>query len=199
MNAKIFIIQLFLWFAVRAKHGIAVYAARYNSWLRIQASGGWIIGPALSFSIIGQFGFRATFTVSAALAVVWLLAWFVAIPDNFRAQAMTKAVESGKQPINFPLILAACACILFAVSNTLHTAAMPLFFIREVGLPEYAPGLSLSTKCIVELAAIFLGRKACRYLGCEKCTLSLSDKCFFYLHRNRASKDYSGDGANCCT
>ena len=44
-------------------------------------------------------------------------------------------------------------CLSFAHSITF--SALPLFYVQEVGLPGYAPGLAFSMKTFVEVIAIF--------------------------------------------
>ena len=127
----------------------------YNSWLRIHSSLGWMIGPALSFAVIGIWGFTTTFLMSAAIGCVWLAVWFVAVPRDYVSPPKQKKVEAGSAGSDRLLILAATSCMFFAITNSIYLSGMPLFFIQEVGLPYYAPGLSMTTKCFVEVPAIF--------------------------------------------
>ena len=137
----------------------------FNSWLRIAASLAWMIGPALSFTIIGIWGFRTTFVVSAILGLVWLAVWNFAVPGDFRSpprQAKTGTSGLGSDRL---LLIAAAACLFFSLTNSLYIMAMPLFFVQEVGLPYYAPGLSFSTKCLVEVPAIFAAGLLAKRIG----------------------------------
>ncbi len=139
--------------------------ARYNSWLRMQTSLAWMVGPALSFIIIGEWGYRATFMTSAALGCLWLAMWFVAVPRNFQAPPKAEGAEDSGGGADWLLLLAASSCVFFALANVLYISAMPMFFIQELGLPHYAPGLSLTTKCLVEVPAIFLAASFARRWG----------------------------------
>ncbi|MCP4318212.1 MAG: hypothetical protein GY789_19910 [Hyphomicrobiales bacterium] len=49
----------------------------YNSWLRIHSSLGWMVGPALSFTVIGIWGFSTTLLMSAGIGCIWLLIWYL--------------------------------------------------------------------------------------------------------------------------
>ncbi|MCP4318213.1 MAG: MFS transporter [Hyphomicrobiales bacterium] len=53
------------------------------------------------------------------------------------------------------MIVEAASCLFFSITNSLYLSAMPLFFIQEAGLPYFAPGLSMTTNCFVEVPAIF--------------------------------------------
>ncbi|MTI01114.1 MFS transporter [Roseibium sp. RKSG952] len=128
--------------------------ARMNSWLRMSVSLAWMIGPAAAFSLVALSGFPATFTVSAGIGIFWFLLMIITVPKQFRAPAKNPgADESGKDT---PQIwIAAATVTLFVITNVLYLSAMPLYFIKEVGLAEFAPGLSVSVKCFVEIFAIF--------------------------------------------
>jgi len=55
-----------------------------------------------------------------------------------------------------PLWLAATVCFFFALAHTLCAASLPLYYIRDVDLPTYAPGVSLAIKCFVEVVSMSL-------------------------------------------
>ncbi|RFB80332.1 MFS transporter [Methylovirgula sp. 4M-Z18] len=131
-----------------------VPVARANSWLRAAISLAWMIGPALSFTLIGAYGFGPAFAASAVLGVVWLalLVWFV--PADFRADQHRKS-NTQANDINWGLMLAALICLMFVLVTALFESAMPMYFIQDVHLPAYAPGLHLSIKCFLELFTIF--------------------------------------------
>ncbi|MEM7686243.1 MAG: MFS transporter, partial [Pseudomonadota bacterium] len=42
-----------------------------------------------------------------------------------------------------------------ALAHSLTFSALPIFFVQEVGLPGYAPGVAFSLKTFIELFAIF--------------------------------------------
>ncbi|WP_246660469.1 MFS transporter [Nitratireductor sp. XY-223] len=137
----------------------------FNSWLRIAASLAWMIGPALSFTVIGVWGFRTTFLVSAALGCLWLVVWHFAVPKDFLSPPRQAKTEKGGLGSDRLLLVAAAACVFFSLTNSLYIMAMPLFFVQEVGLPYYAPGLSFSTKCFVEVPAIFAAGLLAKRIG----------------------------------
>lgn len=137
---------------------------RTNSWLRMGISLAWMIGPALAYVLIDQFGFTVTFAVSGIAGAVWLLLCFLCIPPDFAGPQRSRRKDMAEKT-DRPMLLAALCCLFFAVSNTLFVSAMPLFFTREAGLPGYAPGLSLSVKCFLEIFAIFASARLAARFG----------------------------------
>lgn len=129
-----------------------------NSTLRMATSLAWMIGPALSYSLIGPFGFPAVFMLSGAVGLCWLTFWFFTIPRDFRAPSRERK-SRGRDGINWGMTYAALCCLGFILTNALFVAAMPLYLVTEVGLPEFTPGLSFSVKCLIEVAAIFTGAR----------------------------------------
>ncbi len=127
----------------------------YNSWMRSCSSLAWAFGPALSFTSIGVLGYTSTFMISAGIGCLWLVMWYFAVPSSFRAPVKDKRPAQDSPTTDWLLLVAAASCVFFALSNVLYTMAMPLFFIQEVGLPSYAPGLSFAAKCLMEVPAIF--------------------------------------------
>lgn len=128
---------------------------QYNSYLRTMTSVGWMIGPASSFLIAASFGYTAVFVFALCLSGVWALLWFTCMPKDFANVALVNHPETlPESSANRSLMFAALACFCFALAHVMCTSALPLFYIREVGLPTYTPGLSLSIKTSVEIVGI---------------------------------------------
>ena len=130
---------------------------RYNSYLRAMTSLGWMLAPAASFSIASVSSSYAVFWMALGLYAVWLLLWMAVMPKAFSAPPANTAndfADTSTQPANTGLWLAAGVCLAFALAHSMSMSALPLFYIREAALPTYAPGLSLSVKTFVEIAAI---------------------------------------------
>jgi len=127
---------------------------RVNSWLRMMVSLAWMVGPAFSFSIVANFGFVFAFLCAFGIGIVYLILWYIVVPTGFRSTRERKKT-SGREPINWGLQIAGMTCLGFVITNSLFVSAMPLFFVRETGLPGATPGLSLSVKCLLEVFVIF--------------------------------------------
>lgn len=142
----------------------ALSVPRYNSLLRSSTSFAWMLAPAASFMLIAQFGFQRTYLISAILGVLWLVMWHFTVPANYRAPERR---ETGPATVGFDwaLWLAVLACTLFALGNVLFTAALPIYTIKEIGLPGSTPGLMLTAKCLVEVIAIFTAPRLVQMTG----------------------------------
>ena len=137
------------------RHGLNIQ--RYNSYLRAMTSLGWMIAPALAFSIAGILDTWAVFKFALTLCGFWALLWLIVMPKNFSQpsteenSATSNTRQAGR---NSDLLLATGVCLTFALAHSMSTTALPLFYIKEAGLPTFAPGLSLSVKTFVEIIAI---------------------------------------------
>ncbi|WP_420584187.1 MFS transporter [Ruegeria sp.] len=127
--------------------------AGFNAWLRAMTSLGWMMGPALAFFIAGQWGADRTFVFALLAALVWATLWWRTIPRDARAEVADKQPQntSGAERA---LWLAVTACLFFSAAHVLCSSALPLFYVREAGLPDFAPGLSFSIKTATEIVII---------------------------------------------
>ncbi|WP_125933014.1 MFS transporter [Kiloniella majae] len=143
--------------AYAEKQGMAITA--YNSYLRSMTSLGWMMAPALSFFLAGQWGNSFVFYTAASLAVLWVILWFFVVPTDFTAAAKepsSQQASSQSRSLNHGLYLASAACLFIAGAHILTSAALPLYFTQEAKLPTYAPGLAFAIKCLTEVAVILL-------------------------------------------
>ncbi|WP_051927386.1 MFS transporter [Ruegeria halocynthiae] len=125
----------------------------FNAWLRAMTSLGWMMGPALAFFVAGQWGASWTFCFALGAALIWAVLRWYAMPRDARAEAADKTPPDSAYAER-ALWLAVGACLLFSAAHVLCTSALPLFYVREAGLPAYAPGLSFSIKTGTEIVMI---------------------------------------------
>ena len=147
---------------------------RYNSYLRSMTSLGWMISPALAFFVAGQFGHVAVFKVALGMAALWFILWYFVMPADFAVEpraAPGVAAAAEPEAFNRPLWYAAIACFCFSLAHILCSNALPLFYIQEVGLPTFAPGLSFSVKTFVEIIAILSSPVLIRRVGARNALL----------------------------
>jgi MFS transporter, SET family, sugar efflux transporter len=128
---------------------------RSNALMRATTSTAWMIGPALAFLFAQRFGDAAVFKLALALALCWALMWWMIIPRDLtlRPRSASLTTTSAKRPTG--LWLAAAFIFCLSSAHSLTFSALPLFYVREVGLPGYAPGTAFSMKTFVEVFAIF--------------------------------------------
>ncbi|WP_298964365.1 MFS transporter [uncultured Roseibium sp.] len=143
---------------------------RINSWLRMTVSLAWMIGPAVSFTLVSLFGFSSAFMAAFVVSLFYLLLWATVVPKSFRSKRKPKS-EDQNDPINWKLLVAGLICLGFVITNSLFVSAMPLFFVQETGLPGATPGLSLSIKCVVEIFVIFGSVRLAERIGTRQVLL----------------------------
>ncbi|MEM7317849.1 MAG: MFS transporter, partial [Pseudomonadota bacterium] len=129
---------------------------RFNSYLRATTSLGWMISPAVAFMVADAFGAQAVFLAALSLAVIWAMIWWRVMPKSFAGQPTQKSDQrdSDKNGVQVGLWGAAAVCLCFSLAHVMTASALPLFYIREAGLPVFSAGLSFSIKTFVEILAI---------------------------------------------
>lgn len=135
------------------RQGIA--RSRFNAYMRATTSTAWMVGPAATFLIADQIGLRAVFIAALSIATLWVALWWYTLPRDITAQAKPKPAAGGSGVASHDLLLAASFVFCLSLAHSLTFSALPLFYVQEVGLPGYAPGVAFSVKTFVEVIAIF--------------------------------------------
>ena len=128
---------------------------RFNAYMRATTSTAWMVGPAVSFLIADAFGAITVFRAGTMAAALWLALWWFWLPRDVTAGAATPLPGAVSTQGNRALLLAAGFVFCVAAAHSLTFAALPLFYITEVGLPGFAPGTAFSVKTLVEVVAVF--------------------------------------------
>lgn len=160
---------------------------RYNSLLRAATSMGWMVGPAVSYGLVTVFPPIVIFKVAGCLGVLWLAMWFSLMPYNHYVQSQKQTEDKqSSAKTDRSLLLAVIVCFCFSIAHTLCAGALPLYFVQEVGLPVYSPGISLSIKTFVEIIAILASPMMIRHFGAKNVLLAdtiLASVAFIILSR----------------
>ncbi len=138
---------------------------KFNGFLRMQTSLGWMIGPAASLSVFGAFGFTVTYYSIAALGAVWFVVCLFIVPAAFKTHHPGSLVTGKKIPFNFGLLLACVPVFFIGAGNVVFVTAMPLYFTTELGLIASAAGFALTVKCFVEVVVIYYCAHLIRKIG----------------------------------
>ncbi|MEM7461173.1 MAG: MFS transporter [Pseudomonadota bacterium] len=134
----------------------AIKRSTFNAYMRGTTSTSWMIGPALSFTLADIFGPEAVFRFGVTIALVWIgLWWWTAPRDAAATPSSNPQAEINKSGRNPELWIAILFVFCLALAHSLTFTALPIFFVKEVGLPGYAPGVAFSLKTLIELFAIF--------------------------------------------
>ncbi|MEO1680336.1 MAG: MFS transporter [Pseudomonadota bacterium] len=130
--------------------------SRFNAYMRATTSTAWMIGPAVTFLIADQVGAEAVFYAALGLSFVWVGLWWLGLPRDVAAPAKPKAGAAAfTTNASKGLWLAAAFVFCLSLAHSLTFSSLPLFYVREVGLPGFAPGVAFSIKTFVEVIAIF--------------------------------------------
>lgn len=136
------------------RHGME--RSSFNAYMRATTSTAWMIGPAVTFLIADQISREAVFFTSLGISLLWVSLWWWTLPRDIAAKAKdptAKTDQNGKTSRD--LWLAAAFVFCLSSAHSLTFTALPLFYVQEVGLPGFAPGLAFSVKTFVEVIAIF--------------------------------------------
>lgn len=130
--------------------------SRFNAYMRATTSTAWMIGPAVTFLIADQIKIEAVFFTALGVSLVWVALWWWTLPTDIKAEA--KATPDGSTATSSSstnLWLAAGFVFCLSSAHSLTFSSLPLFYVQEVGLPGFAPGIAFSVKTFVEVFAIF--------------------------------------------
>lgn len=139
--------------------------ARFNGLLRMQTSLGWMVGPAISLSFYGLFGFAATYYAIASLAAIWFCSCLLIVPAAFTTHHADTRKAGVKVPFNSGLLKACIPVFFIAAGNVVFVSAMPLYFSTELGLEASSAGFALTVKCLVEVVVIYFCVSLVRRIG----------------------------------
>lgn len=130
---------------------------RFNAHMRATTSTAWMIGPAVTFLMADAVAAEAVFALALVAGLIWLGLWWGTLPRDIRAGAkpVATAQAGGKPGPRHALWLAAGFVFCLSFAHSLSFSSLPIFYVQEVGLPGYAPGLAFSVKTFVEVFAIF--------------------------------------------
>ncbi|MEQ9348572.1 MAG: MFS transporter [Thalassospira sp.] len=141
---------------------------KFNGFLRMQTSLGWMVGPAAALSFYGVFGFAATYYGIAGLSLIWFAACLLIVPHAFKTHHPNSLKVGQRIPFNFGLLQACIPVFFIGAANVVFVSAMPLYFSTEMGLIASSAGFALSVKCLIEVVAIYFCASLIKRVGERK-------------------------------
>lgn len=141
---------------------------KFNGFLRMQTSLGWMIGPAASLSFYGAYGFAPTYYAIAGLAAIWFVACLLIVPAAFKTHHPNSLKTGEKVPFNCGLLSACVPVFFIGAANVVFVSAMPLYFSTELGLVASSAGFALTVKCFVEVVVIYFCATLIKLVGERK-------------------------------
>jgi len=96
------------------------------------------------------------FYAALSLSSVWLGLWWSGLPRDITASAKPESDTSEPYAqASSGLWLTAAYVFCLSLAHSLTFSSLPLFYVQEVSLPGFAPGVAFSIKTFVEVIAIF--------------------------------------------
>ena len=134
----------------------AIERSRFNAYMRATSSTAWMLGPAITFLLADQISTQAVFVTAFSVTVIWLCLWWLVLPHNVTAAKVVLSENADATEDNSnALWLAAAFIFCLSLAHSLTFTSLPLFYVQEVGLPGYAPGIAFSMKTFIEVIAVF--------------------------------------------
>ncbi|PKF81598.1 MFS transporter [Vibrio sp. vnigr-6D03] len=142
-------------------------ATTFLSTLRAGMALAWVFGPPIAFIIKAEYGFSATFLMSAGMIVITIAIVFFFLPDG---EMKEEKVEDAATAIPWyqraSVVLFCLSMLMTFFANGLYLTAMPLYITKELGLSESLPGTFLGIAALCEIPIMLAaGWLAAKYGG----------------------------------
>lgn len=147
--------------------------SRFNAYMRATGSTAWMVGPAIAFMLADRISVVAVFIAAFGMSLIWICLWWLVLPRDVTAGAKklpSKPHDLANASQNLWWAAAFVFCLSFAHSLTF--SSLPLFYVREVGLPGFSPGLAFSVKTFIEVIAVFSTPKIIAQFGMRNALLA---------------------------
>ncbi|NDV93062.1 MFS transporter [Alteromonas sp. 345S023] len=134
--------------------------AAFNSKVRAAISLAWVVGPPLAFTLVASFGFAASFSVAIACVITATLFVVKIVPPQKACQNSSTNTQRGSLSLSFWLV--GLAVLAGMAGNDMYLSSMPLYVMRELGLPENLPGLMMGVVAALEIPTMLIAAKLTR-------------------------------------
>lgn len=163
------------------RHGME--RSRFNAHMRATTSTAWMVGPALTFLIADLIDIQSVFFAALTIATLWIGLWWWTLPRDITAKAASPMGDfDGNVRTPNGLWLAVSFVFCLSLAHSLTFSSLPLFYVQEVGLPGFAPGVAFSIKTFVEVIAIFSTPRIISRIGIWRALLMTSILAVFSIH-----------------
>jgi SET family sugar efflux transporter-like MFS transporter len=147
--------------------------SRFNAYMRATTSTAWMIGPAVAFMLADRISIVAVFLAAFVMSIVWICLWWLVLPRDITA-GKTNLPNKPNDIGNTSQQLWWAAAFVFSLSfaHSLTFSSLPIFYVREVGLPGFSPGIAFSVKTFIEVFAVFSTPKIIAKFGMRNALLA---------------------------
>ncbi|UTV28946.1 sugar efflux transporter [Photobacterium atrarenae] len=148
-------------------------STRINSQMRSSVSLVWIIGPAMAFASVEQFGFQGNFFLAGTIAVLVGLFTWRAISGDDRRQVQSIELDSqdvkkdaAQEKARLPARVWWLGLVIFLanIANSTYITSIPLYLTETLGMSTSFPGVLIGLTAAFEIPVMLLSaRWASRY------------------------------------
>ncbi|OCH16686.1 MFS transporter [Aliivibrio sp. 1S165] len=161
------------------------HVANSTSFLATMRAGlaiAWVFGPPAAFMLKAQFGFSATFAVSAITVSIAIFIVAKFIPDNVVTKEERTAATVENKPLG-RMVVFYCFIIVCAFSaNNLYITSMPLYLSQELQVDVSWLGLMFGMAAAFEIPVMLGAGKMAEKLGTTRVmTLGVLSGAMFFL------------------
>lgn len=156
-------------------------STRFVATMRAGLAIAWVFGPPAAFMLKAQFGFSASFAVSAVIVALGIWVVVKQIPSNVVTQE-----ERSASRVNKPLgkrVLLYCVIVVCAFSaNNLYIISIPLYLSQELVVDASWLGLLFGAAAAFEIPVMLAaGRMADKFGTTRVMTTAVVSGALFYL------------------
>lgn len=136
-----------------------INATKFNAQIRAGISFAWMMGPPLAFMLLAITGFSGVFTIAIIAALAGIIFVWRFIPENTCTPKNQNDKKTTQAPKAFWYL--SIAIVLGSMGNNIYTSSLPLYTIKELGLPSYSPGVLMGLVAGMEIPIMLLSSRLC--------------------------------------
>ena len=140
-------------------------AVMFSSILRAQVSLAWVVGPPLAFALSMGFGFTFMYCAAALAFLLCGVMVYMFLPSMPKAHIKTTATLEAPRRNRRDTLMLFIACSLMWAANSIYLINMPLYVVRELGLPEKLAGVLMGSAACLEIPTMLIAGYFAKRLG----------------------------------
>ncbi|WP_120507073.1 sugar efflux transporter [Rahnella bruchi] len=140
-------------------------AVMFSSILRAQVSLAWVVGPPLAFALSMGFGFTFMYCAATLAFLLCGVMVYMFLPSMPKAHIKTTATLEAPRRNRRDTLMLFIACSLMWAANSIYLINMPLYVVRELGLPEKLAGVLMGSAACLEIPTMLIAGYLARQLG----------------------------------
>lgn len=140
-------------------------ATKINTQMRSSISLVWVVGPAIAFASVDQFGARTNFMMAASIALLVFILGLIKLPllEGHEKSAVSQAKKSTALPGQVWFL--GVAIFFGNAANTTYINAMPLYLTKELGFDLSLPGILLGLTAALEIPVMLIAASWSQQFG----------------------------------